>query len=102
MKNETKLLKLKSFLDDNNINYIVPKKAGRMGHSDLVLPVYRICIKMQGDDDEVFYQRHKVGRYPVFIRKEETPKFIIEKVQNTIIKAMTNYNNWIMKRRNGK
>ena len=47
MKNETKLKKVKEFLDKNNIKYSVSKNAGKDGHSDLVLPDFRIYIKLQ-------------------------------------------------------
>lgn len=88
MKNETKLKKVKKFLDDNNIKYSVSKNAGKEGHSDLVLPAFRIYIKLQGEDDSLFYETHHVGVHPIFIRNDETPKFVLEKVQNTIIKVM--------------
>lgn len=88
MKNETKLKKVKEFLDGNNIKYSVSKNAGKKGHSDLVLPAFRIYIKLQGEDDALFYENHHVGVHPIFIRNEETPKFVLEKVQNTIIKVM--------------
>lgn len=88
MKNETKLNKVKEFLDGNNIKYVTPKNAGKKGHSDLFLPSFRIYIKLQGDDDELFYKTHHIGVHPIFIRYGETPKFVLEKVQNTIIKIM--------------
>ena len=88
MKNETKLKKVKEFLDKNNIKYSVSKNAGKDGHSDLVLPDFRIYIKLQGEDDALFYETHHVGVHPIFIRDDETPKFVLEKVQNTIIKVM--------------
>lgn len=88
MKNETKLEKVKKFLDENNIEYVIPKNAGEKGHSDLFLPSFRIFIKLHGEDDELFYKTHHVGVYPIFIRDDETPKFVLEKVQNTIIKSM--------------
>lgn len=36
MKNETKLNRVKEFLDGNNIKYVTPKNAGKKGHSDLL------------------------------------------------------------------
>lgn len=88
MKNETKLNRVKEFLDGNNIKYFTPKNSGKEGHSDLVLPSFRIYIKLQGEDDALFYENHHVGVHPIFIRDDETPKFVLEKVQNTIIKVM--------------
>lgn len=88
MKNETKLEKVKKFLDENNIESFVPKRSGKRGHSNLVLPKFKIYIKIQGDDDQLFYERHFMGKHPIFVRDEDKPKFVLEKVQNTIIRIM--------------
>lgn len=86
MKNSTKLEKVRKFLDENNIVYESRRK--RYGHSDLWIPSLKIAVKIEGDDDDKFYQKHKKTTFPVFIRESETPKFIIEKMQATIIKSM--------------
>ena len=99
MKNETKLNRVKEFLDGNNIKYSVSKNAGKKGHSDLFLPAFRIYIKLQGEDDALFYETHHVGVHPIFIRDDETPKFVLEKVQNTIIKVMQKKQEAFEKRR---
>lgn len=89
MKNETKLKKVQKFLEENGIEYRLPKKQ-KFGHSDLWIPSLKIFVKIDGEDHQVFYDKHHVGRvFPVFIRNEDTPKFVIEKVENTIIKSMT-------------
>lgn len=88
MKNETKLEKLKAFLDENGIGYTESYNKGKYGHSDLVLPKYMIFIKLQGEDDDSFYASHHVGVYPVFVRDIDTPRFVLRKVQNTIIRVM--------------
>lgn len=87
-KKERKLSRVKEFLDGNKIKYVTPKNSGKKGHSDLFLPLFRICIKLQGEDDELFYKTHHIGVHPIFIRDGETSKFVLEKVQNTIIKIM--------------
>ncbi len=92
MKNVNKLERLKSFLDQEGIEYMIPKVCDKPGFYNLYITKYRIPVKVthEGDeDDQVFYNRFKYGFYPVFIRTSETPKFVIEKVQNTIVKAMT-------------
>lgn len=89
MKNETKLKKVVKFLEDNGIEYKIPQNHGKTWHSDLVIPKFMIFIKIQGDYDQKFWEQHHRGRYPVFIRDTDAPKFVIEKVQNTIIKVMT-------------
>ena len=88
MKNERKLKSVKNFLDENNIKYVVPKKSGRVGHSTLILPAYKISIKLSDSDDQKYYEKRHRLFHIVFIRDEETAKFVLEKVQNTIIKTM--------------
>ncbi len=99
MKNETKLERLKAWLDDNGIRHVTPKRCGRKGHSDLYLPERKICVKIDGDDHELFYQRHRRYFYPVFIRDTEAPKFIIEKVQNIILHSMMKEQEKLMKKK---
>lgn len=96
MKNETKLKKLVKWLDENNFSHFVPHSysKGVKGSSNLIiLPVgkYKINVKIEGEDDVLFYERHK-AHHPVFIRDSETPKFVLEKVQNVIIELMKKQN----------
>lgn len=95
MKNETKLKKVIAFLEENNIKYRQHKNVW-FGHSDLFLPDTRVAIKIDGEDCVRFYDTHKRSCFPVFIREEDTPKFVIEKVQNTIIKSMTKQQQYLM------
>lgn len=91
MKNETKLERLKKYLDEQGLAYRVPNKSGWKHHSDLVLDRYRIYVKIsRGDEgDRSFYDRHHThNAFPVFIRDDESPKFIFEKVTNTIVKSL--------------
>lgn len=91
MKNITKLKKLMASLDKEGISYKVydNSKAARIGkgHCDLYISNPYVCVKIQGEDDDLFYSKHR-HCHPVFIRDNETPKFIIEKVRNAIIDAM--------------
>ena len=95
MKNETKLKKVIAFLEENNIKYRQHKNVW-FGHSDLFLPDTRVAIKIDGEDSVRFYDTHKKTCFPVFIRDEDSPKFVIEKVQNTIIKSMTKQQQYLM------
>lgn len=95
MKNETKLKKVIAFLEENNIKYRKHKNVW-FGHSDIFLPETRVAIKIDGEDRERFYETHKNISYPVFIREEDTPKFVLEKVKNTIIKSMTKKQQYLM------
>ena len=97
MKNETKLRKVIEFLKENDINYIERKK--RYGHSDVFLPDTRVAIKVDGNDRQRFYKTHRAMCFPVFIRDEDTPKFVLEKVQNTIILSMTRAQQWVMRKK---
>lgn len=86
MKNTTKLEKLKQWLDENDISY--EHRKNRRGQSDLWIRKYKIAVKIDGDDSQEFYRKHMRTTSPVFIRDTDTPKFVIEKVQNTIVNAM--------------
>lgn len=97
MKNETKLKKVIEFLKENNIKYRQRKK--QYGHSDVFLPDTKVAIKIDCEDRDRFYKTHKGRCYPVFIRDEDTPKFVLEKVQNTIILSMTRAQQWVMRKK---
>lgn len=96
MKNETKLKKLEAWLDENNFSHHVPRslERGVKGSPNLIITPFgnhRINVKIEGEDDSLFYDRHR-GKHPVFIRDSETPKFVLEKVQNVIIELMKKEN----------
>lgn len=98
MKNETKLKKVIVFLEENNIKYRQPRKV-LFGCSDLFLPDTRVAIKIDGKDSVHFYETHKRNCFPVFIREEDTPKFVIEKLQNTVIKSMMKEQELLMRKK---
>lgn len=97
MKNETKLKKVITFLQENNIKYRQPEKV-LFGHSDLFLPDTRVAIKIDGEDSVLFYNTHKKSCYPVFIREGDAPRFVLEKVQNTIIESMKKQQRELMRK----
>ena len=99
MKNETKLKKLEDWLDENNFSHHVPRslEKGVKGSPNLIITPFanhRINVKLEGEDDRLFYDRHK-RKNPVFIRDSESPKFVLEKVQNVIIELMKKDNAFI-------
>lgn len=98
MKNETKLKKVIAFLEENNVKYRQHKNVW-FGHSDVFLPDTRVAIKIDGEDRKRFYETHKGKCYPVFIRDEDTPKFVLEKVQNTIVKSMMKEQELLMRKK---
>ena len=96
MKNVTKLKKLEAWLDENNFSHHVPRslEIGVKGSPNLIITPFghhRINVKREGEDDSLFYGRHK-HKNPVFIRDSEAPKFVLEKVQNVIIELMKKEN----------
>lgn len=98
MKNETKLKKVIAFLEENNVKYRQHKNVW-FGHSDVFLPDTRVAIKIDGEDRKRFYETHKGKCYPVFIRDEDTPKFVLEKVRNTIVKSMMKEQELLMRKK---
>ena len=98
MKNETKLKKVIAFLEENNVKYRQHKNVW-FGHSDVFLPDTRVAIKIDGEDRKRFYETHKGKCYPIFIRDEDTPKFVLEKVQNTIVKSMMKEQELLMRKK---
>lgn len=100
VKNETKLKKLAAWLGENGIEYRTyewRKGYARKGHCDLFIPQYMVSVKIEDKFAGYFFRRHKFNRHPVFIRDKDTPKFVIEKVQNTIIKVMCDQQKYCMK-----
>ncbi len=91
MKNQTKLKKLMAWLDQNGIEYRAIEewrgKHHRYMRSDLFIPVYMVSVKIDDKQTPKWYQRHK-WRNPVVIRDTDTPRFVIEKVQNVITRVM--------------
>lgn len=91
LKNETKLKKLMTWLNENGIEYKAIEewrgRSYRYMRSDLFIPAYTVSVKIDDYQTQRWYQKHK-ARNPVVIRDADTPKFVIEKVQNTIIRVM--------------
>ena len=96
MTKKEKLEMLKAFLSENKIyfskNFSLKNAQGIV--ADLYIRRYgRIAVHVSDDKDPEFYNATKRKYLPFFIREEETPEFIIEKMQNTIIRAMKKMQN---------
>ena len=90
LSNEQKLEVIKDFLRENNIPFEENHVSKRCGVTiPLAVKKHRIAIRI-GDSQE-FYLATKGKYYPIFIRDEDTKAKVFEKIQNTIIKSMTNY-----------
>lgn len=96
--NEKKMEVVKEFLAENGIPYEESYVSGRCGVTiPIVLPSYRVAVRI--GDDQDFYLKTRGVYYPIFIRNEDTKKKIREKLENTIIKSMTNYQKYLNKKR---
>lgn len=91
VKNTTKLKKSMVWLDENSIEYKANEKERgkhyRHKKSDLFIPKYVISVKIDDSRTQKWYKKH-LSRNPVIIRDADTPKFVIEKIQNTIVRVM--------------
>lgn len=89
MKIATKLQRIKTMLNNENIGFVThPKRISNIGRSDIYIPAYRIAIKGDGEDTQLFFEKHKKFSHPVIVREEDSMPFVIEKVKATIIKDM--------------
>ena len=96
MTNKEKLRHLEKWLASQHIGYVSRQKH-QWARSDTFLPRYKVYIKTAGEDDEEFYYKHRP--FPVFVRDEDTPDFLLEKVQSAIIKSMTQRQETLVKKR---
>ena len=105
MKNETKLKKLMGWLDENNIEYRCPSgemsEYKRRKRSDLFIPRFTVSVRIDDDYTQKWYRTH-YDRNPVIIRDTDTPKFLIEKIQNTITRVMINQQKHYMREQDRK
>ena len=100
ISNEEKLKALRHFLNENKIPFINDYHS-KTFNVDMVIKVkrLRIAVFISNDDKEfedrmVFAKSNYSGAplrnvyNPFFIRKSDTKKFVLEKMQNCIVKRM--------------
>ena len=100
MTNQDKLEGLKKFLQENGLEYIEQYRSSKYNLTmDLLVKKLRIAVFISDGDPEheksLVYATKQNGRYwltkvynPFFIRDSDSMEFVIEKMQNTIIKRM--------------
>lgn len=99
MTNKEKLEVLKAFLNENGIPF--KENVMRKGQMfDLLIGQYLICVRLSDENDQRFYEVVKYFYHPLFIRENETPEFVIEKMQNLIIDIMKKQQNRFLKKKN--
>lgn len=86
MTKEEKLESIKKYLDDKGIEYSLPKKENPLCHL-YVKGHYNIAVHMSNGQNDDFFKKYRDNARPLFIRDEETPDFIIEKMKNLMGKA---------------
>lgn len=87
MTNKEKLNEVAKFLDKEGIDFILRPENVRM-KSNLYIPKWKIGVKLEGEDNERYFQTHKRCLSVIFIRESETAEFVLEKLQNVIVKQM--------------
>ncbi len=93
MTKQEKLEALKAFLKENGFIFKENFKSRRAKGvvNDLYVRRLHIAVHLSDEHDQEFYHATKRKCSPFFIREEESMEFIIEKMQNTIIKLMKRF-----------
>lgn len=86
MTKEEKLELVKKFLEENGIDYSIPKKEFPLCHL-FAKGHYNIAVHMSNEQDDDFFKKYRNNARPLFIRDDETSDFILEKMNNLIEKA---------------
>ena len=87
MTNKEKLNEVVKFLNKEGIDFILRPEDVKI-KSNLYIPKWKIGVKIEDENGERYFQSHKRYISIVFIRENETAKFILEKLQNVIVQKM--------------
>lgn len=87
MTNKEKLNEVVKFLNKEGIGFILRPEDVKI-KSNLYIPKWKIGVKIEDENGERYFQSHKHYISIVFIRENETAKFILEKLQNVIVQKM--------------
>ena len=100
ISNEEKLKAIKDFLRENNVDFVENYHSKNYNlDMELCIKNLMIAVFLSDDDKEyeesIYTKRTKNNKRPFytmynpfFIRKSETKKFVLEKMQNCIVKRM--------------
>lgn len=87
MTNKEKLNEVVKFLDKEGIDFILRPENVRM-KSNLYIPKWKIGMKLEGGDNECYFQTHKRYISTIFIRESEAVGFVLEKLRNVLVQKM--------------
>lgn len=87
MTNKEKLAKVVKFLNKEGIDFKLRPEGVKI-KSNLYIPEWKIGLKIEDENSERYFQSHKRYISVIFIRENETAKFILEKLQNVIVQRM--------------
>lgn len=87
MTNKEKLAKVVKFLNKEGIDFKLRPEEVKI-KSNLYIPKWKIGLKIEDESSERYFQSHKRYISVIFIRENETAKFILEKLQNVIVQRM--------------
>ena len=72
MKIATKLQRIKVLLKTENIKFIThPNRVSNVGCSDIYIPTYRIAIKGDGEDTQLFFEKHKKTHIQLLLEEKK-------------------------------
>lgn len=87
MTNKEKLGEVVKFLNKEGIDFELRAENVKK-KSNLYIPKWKIGLKIEDNNSERYFQTHKRYISIIFIRENETEAFVLEKLQNVIVKKM--------------
>ncbi len=86
----SKIIAIREWLQENGIAFCRQmRRPGEDAEPDMHIRGYDINVRIErgNEYDQKFYMAYR-HRHPVFVRKSDSPDFLIEKVQGAIIDKM--------------
>lgn len=87
MTNKEKLDEVAKFLKKEGIDFALRRENVKT-KSNIYIPKWKIGVKTEDESNGRYFQKHKRCISMVFIRESETADFVLEKLQNVIVKQM--------------
>lgn len=87
MTNKEKLDEVVKFLEKEDIDFVLRPESVK-SKSNIYIPRWKIGVKIEDECSQDYFNQHKRFIGIVFIRESETAEFVLEKLQNVIVKQM--------------